>query len=96
MEQKQKEAEAAVNLMRAQFERIRSEEEARRGLVIVMAKYGRIIASGDARTAEMLDESEVIDVTVPVQCLVKDSKLILHEPSKVSKDPIHPSFFMCA
>ncbi|XP_026280653.1 dnaJ homolog subfamily C member 11 [Frankliniella occidentalis] len=80
MEQKQKEAEAAVNLMRAQFERIRLEEEGRRGLVIVEAKYGRIIASGDR--ADSLDQSEVIDVTVPMQCLVKDSKLILHEPSK--------------
>lgn len=82
MEQKQKEAEAAVNLMRAQFERIRTEEESRRGLVIVEAKYGRIISSGDARTADSLDQSEVIDVTLPVQCLVKDSKLILYEPSK--------------
>lgn len=83
MEQKQKEAEAAVNLMRAQFERIRTEEESRGGLVIVEAKYGRIISSGDARTADSLDQSEVIDVTLPVQCLVKDSKLIIYEPSKV-------------
>ncbi|KAJ1524774.1 hypothetical protein ONE63_009650 [Megalurothrips usitatus] len=82
MEQKQKEAEAAVNLMRAQFERIRLEEESRRGLVIVEAKYGRIVSSGDNRTSDGLDQSEVIDVTVPIQCLVKDSKLILHEPSK--------------
>lgn len=82
MEQKQKEAEAAVNLMRAQFERIRLEEESRKGLIIVEAKYGRIISSGDARTSDTFDLSEVIDVTVPVQCLVKDSKLILYEPSK--------------
>lgn len=83
MEQKQKEAQAAINLMKAQFERNRSEEESRRGLVIVQAKYGRIIFSGEAVTSDSLDQSEVIDVTIPLQCLVKDSKLILYEPSKV-------------
>lgn len=27
--------------------------------------------------------NDVIDVTVPLQCLIKDSKLIIHENSKV-------------
>ena len=85
MEQKQKEAQAAINLMRSQFERNRSEEESRGGLVIVQAKYGRIIASGESVSSDSLDQSEVIDVTIPLQCLVKDSKLILYEPSKVRK-----------
>ena len=81
-EEKKKEAQAAVNLMRAQFERIRTEEESRRGLVIVQAKYGRLISSSESVTSDSWDQSEVIDVTVPLQCLVKDSKLILYEPSK--------------
>lgn len=27
---------------------------------------------------------EFIDVTIPLQCLIKDSKLVLHEQSKVT------------
>lgn len=40
-----------------------------------------ILASGDAQTDPNTDE--VIEVTIPLQCLVKDSKLVLHELSKV-------------
>lgn len=29
--------------------------------------------------------NEVIDVTVPIQCLVKDSKLVIHDRTKVLK-----------
>lgn len=34
-------------------------------------------------TSQKQDKTKVIDVTVPLQCLVKDSKLILTEASKV-------------
>jgi hypothetical protein len=27
--------------------------------------------------------NEVLDVTIPVQCIVKDSKLVMHENTKV-------------
>lgn len=40
-------------------------------------------------TGPKKEKARVIDVTVPLQCLVKDSKLILTEASKVS-DPTTP------
>lgn len=39
--EKRTEAEAAVELMTAQYERICDEEELRKGLIIVSAKYGK-------------------------------------------------------
>ncbi|KAJ9599175.1 hypothetical protein L9F63_010352 [Diploptera punctata] len=83
MEENKREAKAAVDLMRATFTRVRSEEEAKKGLVIVKALYGRLINQAESRTDEESDSAdEVIDVTIPLQCLVKDSKLVLQEASK--------------
>ncbi|XP_069690191.1 dnaJ homolog subfamily C member 11 isoform X2 [Periplaneta americana] len=93
MAEKKREARAAVELMRATFARVRSEEEAKRGLVIIKALYGRLVnvadvsrrgTSGEDGSVETDTEyvDEVIDVMIPLQCLVKDSKLILHEASK--------------
>ena len=86
MEEKKREAKAAVDLMRETFTRVRSEEEAKKGLVIVKALYGHFINPVETRSEE--EESttvdEVIDVMIPLQCLVKDSKLILQEASKVN------------
>lgn len=81
------EALSAVNLMMATMERIVRDETVRRGLIIVFAKYGSadlINQSGQSS----FDESDtlqpnIIDVTVPLQCLVKDSQLILHTTTKV-------------
>ncbi|KRT81908.1 Chaperone [Oryctes borbonicus] len=79
--QKKKEAQAAVELMNATYTRIVEEEEAKKGLIIVKALYGRIISTpGDTHVDE--NTEEVIEVTIPLQCLVKDSKLVLHELSK--------------
>lgn len=100
MAEKKKEARAAVDLMSNTFARIRAEEEARRGLVIVSAEYGKLElqgangsgATGDPnlRRQESDDmgppEPEHIDVTVPLQCLVKDSKLIVHDSTKVNRN----------
>lgn len=49
------------------------------GLIIVNAWYGKFV-NDKSRKRERV---KVIDVTVPLQCLVKDSKLILTEASKV-------------
>lgn len=49
------------------------------GLIIVNAWYGKFV-NDKSRKSEKV---KVIDVTVPLQCLVKDSKLILTEASKV-------------
>jgi DnaJ family protein C protein 11 len=100
MAEKKREALAAVELMRATFARVRSNEEAKRGLVIIKALYGRHVNVADVSrrdsgeeggietgtTADPEDLDEVIDVTIPLQCLVKDSKLILHEASKVYRN----------
>lgn len=87
--EKQKEAKAAVDLMKATFSRIRAEEEAKKGLVITKALYGRFVYPQDRRNSNQPEEAvgspndEIIDVTIPLQCLVKDSKLVLHNASKV-------------
>uniref|UniRef100_A0A4W5JJ78 DnaJ homolog subfamily C member 11 n=1 Tax=Hucho hucho TaxID=62062 RepID=A0A4W5JJ78_9TELE len=48
------------------------------GLIILNAWYGKFVTDNSARQ----ERAQVIDVTVPLQCLVKDSKLILTEASK--------------
>jgi DnaJ family protein C protein 11 len=99
--EKRREAQAAVELMRATFARVRSDEEAKRGLVIIKALYGRLVNVTDAGTsgtgeagnsAEAENLDEVTDVTIPLQCLVKDSKLVLHEASKVCCVEMKESF----
>uniref|UniRef100_A0A3P9KVJ9 DnaJ homolog subfamily C member 11 n=1 Tax=Oryzias latipes TaxID=8090 RepID=A0A3P9KVJ9_ORYLA len=49
------------------------------GLIILNAWYGKFVSE----TSQKQEKARVIDVTVPLQCLVKDSKLILTETSKV-------------
>lgn len=79
MVERQKEAMSAISLMSATFDRILSDEEKKKGLIIVQAFYGK------AGIVETVAEEglEVIDVKVPIQCLVKDSRLVLHKASKV-------------
>uniref|UniRef100_A0A667X2C3 DnaJ homolog subfamily C member 11 n=1 Tax=Myripristis murdjan TaxID=586833 RepID=A0A667X2C3_9TELE len=48
------------------------------GLIILNAWYGKFVTD----TSQKQERAQVIDVTVPLQCLVKDSKLILTEASK--------------
>lgn len=84
--EKKAEADAAIELMKLTYARIIAEEETRRGLVITSAKYGRLISNSDADTSTGgPSNDEIIDVMIPLQCLVKDSKLILHDNSKVCK-----------
>ncbi|XP_012226150.1 dnaJ homolog subfamily C member 11 isoform X2 [Linepithema humile] len=84
MMEKQREAKAATELMKETVSRIRAEEESKKGLIITKALYGRFVYPQQDRAP--LEESghrdEMIDVTIPLQCLVKDSKLILHKASK--------------
>ena len=53
------------------------------GLIIVNAWYGKFVNDKSKKSEKV----KVIDVTVPLQCLVKDSKLILTEASKVQHAP---------
>lgn len=81
--EKRREANAAVDLMRETVKRIVDQEEARKGLVILQALYGQLVTEGTQQDGCEVSE-EVVDVTIPLQCLVKDSKLILQESSKCS------------
>ncbi|KAK7795286.1 hypothetical protein U0070_011882 [Myodes glareolus] len=76
--QKKQEAEAAVRLMQESVRRIIKAEECRMGLIIVNAWYGKFVNDKSRKNERV----KVIDVTVPLQYLVKDSKLILTEASK--------------
>ena len=76
---RRREAEIAIDLMKETYRRIVEEEEQRKGLIINRAIYGRWM---DLTQRDLSDA--ITDVTIPLQCLVKDSKLILHDSSKVS------------
>ncbi|CAG5982888.1 unnamed protein product [Menidia menidia] len=75
---KKQEAESAVLLMQESVRRIIEAEESKMGLIILNAWYGKFVSD----TSQRQEKAKVIDVTVPLQCLVKDSKLILTEASK--------------
>jgi DnaJ family protein C protein 11 len=81
MAEKRKEAEAAVSLMQETVARIRQTEENRNGLIIEHALYGKLFENGQRLESVGCD---IVDVTVPLQVQVKDSKLTLHESSKAS------------
>ncbi|XP_061392034.1 dnaJ homolog subfamily C member 11 [Musca vetustissima] len=78
MNLKRQEAMAALDLMQHTYERIVQEETERNGLIIVKATYGQ---TEDDNQNDFIKESS-IDVTVPVQCLVKDGVLELYNSSK--------------
>uniref|UniRef100_A0AAQ5WXR1 J domain-containing protein n=1 Tax=Amphiprion ocellaris TaxID=80972 RepID=A0AAQ5WXR1_AMPOC len=67
-----------VLLMQESVRRIIEAEESKMGLIILNAWYGKFVSD----TSQKQEKAKVIDVTVPLQCLVKDSKLILTETSK--------------
>ncbi|KAM8863672.1 dnaJ homolog subfamily C member 11a [Spinachia spinachia] len=75
---KKQEAESAVLLMQESVRRIIETEESRMGLIILNAWYGKFVTDSSRKH----ERAKVIDVSVPLQCLVKDSKLILTEATK--------------
>ncbi|CDQ79193.1 unnamed protein product [Oncorhynchus mykiss] len=75
---KKQEAESAVLLMQESVRRIIETEESRMGLIILNAWFGKFVTDNSRRH----ERAKVIDVSVPLQCLVKDSKLILTEATK--------------
>ncbi|XP_068632767.1 dnaJ homolog subfamily C member 11 [Battus philenor] len=94
LQEMQQQARATVELMRETYSRIRSDEEKKKGLVIVRAVYGKLPAGAESHEvgAEEAGDGaqpeptaalpDLIDVTVPLQCLVKDSRLELLDASK--------------
>uniref|UniRef100_A0A224YLI0 DnaJ-like protein subfamily C member 11 n=1 Tax=Rhipicephalus zambeziensis TaxID=60191 RepID=A0A224YLI0_9ACAR len=79
--ERKKEAEAAVALMKETYLRIKSSEVERGGLVIVEALYGNF-SEEEENNVSQTTVREVVDVTIPLQCLVKDSHLMLTDASK--------------
>ncbi|XP_059384826.1 dnaJ homolog subfamily C member 11-like [Carassius carassius] len=75
---RKQEAEAAVLLMQESVKRIIDAEESKMGLLILNAWYGKFVSDNSQKR----ESAKVIDVTVPLQCLVKDSKLNLTKASK--------------
>lgn len=77
--EKRREAESAIGLMITSYEQVVETEQSKHGLVIVEAWYGKFISK-----QRQTDKSTpyVTCVTIPVQCLVKESKLLLSDSSK--------------
>uniref|UniRef100_A0A182QHK4 J domain-containing protein n=1 Tax=Anopheles farauti TaxID=69004 RepID=A0A182QHK4_9DIPT len=88
MAEKRREAESAIALMGALYERIRKDELKSEGLIIVSAMYGKFSDAENVSLEEADDmgfvqqNPYVIDVRIPLQCLVKDSQLTLYSSSK--------------
>lgn len=88
MAEKRREAESAIALMGALYERIRNDEEKRKGLIIVTALYGKFNSDENVSIEQHDDmgfiqhNPNIIDVKLPLQCLVKDSRLQLYGSTK--------------
>lgn len=82
MAENKREAEGSIRLMQEACGRIVEYESSRNGVVIVSAWYGHLVTMGESSHEVHRGPSKVIDVTVPVQCQVKDSRLFLTESSK--------------
>ena len=80
MKERKREAEAAVELMKETVERIIFIEQGRHGLIIIEGWYGCLFST--QTSVNPMDPPKVIDVRIPLQCLVTDSKLMLRESSK--------------
>lgn len=88
IEQLKSQARASASLMKDASNRIKAEEERNNGLVIVKAIYGVLpIGKKDHNLKSENNDSnsidECIDVTIPLQCLVKESRLELLAGTKV-------------
>ena len=79
--EKRRDAEAVVELMQETVERIINTEQAKQGLIILEAWYGKLF---DTETLDGVTESKIVDVRIPLQCLVGESKLIIRENTKVN------------
>ena len=79
-----KEAEASLSLMEERYNRIKSEEETKDGLLIEKCLYGLLATPEGNLKSDLEVCDEVIDITKPVQCNVENSRLILWEGSKCS------------
>ena len=76
--QKRKEAEATNRLMQDLYKLTVDRETEKHGLIITEAWYGQLVSVADRFSGT----ASVINVVVPLQCMVKDSKLLLTDSTK--------------
>lgn len=81
IEERKKEAIAAIELMRDAYDRIVAEEMETGGLIIQKAIYGCYFERSNGK--EFMEAAST-DVTIPLQCLVRRGALNLYSSSKVS------------
>ncbi|XP_040567625.1 dnaJ homolog subfamily C member 11 [Lepeophtheirus salmonis] len=93
-EDDKKEAVSVMELMQNRYERIRFEEESKSGLIIERALYGNLVSGDNECIREEVNSllidldapsvhSDILEVTLPVQCLIEEgSKITFHEGSK--------------
>ena len=67
-------------MMKGIAEKKKKEEEKKKGLVILKAYYGSAVNIGIEEKVKNMEE--VIDVAIPIQFMVKDSKVRLYAGSK--------------
>lgn len=84
---RKREAEAAIALMSETYYRNVNSEKAKSGLIIEKAIYGSIktisiILENPSEESSPSQLDGIHDVTIPTQCLVQNSNLILHCASK--------------
>lgn len=77
--EKKAEAESAIDLMQETYRRVVESEQAKQGLIVIEAWYGKLF---DLQADDRPYQPKIVDVGVPLQCMVQDSKLILHESTK--------------
>ncbi|CAD5118078.1 DgyrCDS6817 [Dimorphilus gyrociliatus] len=78
--EQKKNALAELDLMKETVERSYNNEKAKGGLVIKKALFGKL-------SGENLQKSDCIDVTLPMQALVNDSKIVLPANTNISELP---------
>ncbi|KNC87870.1 hypothetical protein SARC_00004 [Sphaeroforma arctica JP610] len=78
--ERKREAESAIRIMRESVEKKMDIEDRNKGFVVLKAWYGDL----KAPLAQQVDAESpvVIDVTIPLQAMVKDSQLHLQQHSK--------------
>lgn len=79
--ERQKEANIAVSLMQETYRRIK-EQESRNGLIILQAIYGNAEEISNISSESLETKDNIFDCTVQLQCLVRDSRLVLPDRPK--------------
>lgn len=89
LKEKRRQAQSVINLWRETYARILSSETESKGLVVLFALYGRASLVDQLSMTTSEDQLHldphvaVIDVKIPIQCHVRDSRLFLPAVSKV-------------